>query len=80
MDGWSAMHVVITDEAHDGWRHFCALYGTNTTAMVEAIGLMLADLEGPEGRLPSWLRATLADSRRIAAQRASRKRHSSDDS
>jgi hypothetical protein len=75
MDGWSAMHVAISEEAHDGWRHFCAVYGTNTTAMIEAIGLTLADLEGPESRLPPLLRTTLHESRRIAAERASRKRH-----
>jgi hypothetical protein len=69
------MHVVISEESHDGWRHFCAVYGTNTTAMVEAIGLALADLEGPEGRLPPLLRATLVESRRIAAERASRRHH-----
>jgi hypothetical protein len=67
------MHVVITEQAHDGWRHFCAIYGTNTTALVEAIGLTLADLEGPETRLPPLLRATLHESRRIAAERASRR-------
>jgi hypothetical protein len=67
------MHVVITEQAHDGWRQFCAIYGTNTTALVEAIGLTLADLEGPESRLPPLLRATLHESRRIAAERASRR-------
>jgi hypothetical protein len=72
------MHVVVTEEAHDGWRHFCALYGTNTTAMIEAIGLTLAELEGPEGRLPPLLRATLVESRRIAAERASRRHRDSD--
>ena len=69
------MHVVITEEAHDGWRHFCAMYGTNITAMIEAIGLTMAQLDAPESRLPPMLRATLHESRRIAAERASRRRH-----
>jgi hypothetical protein len=70
-----AMHVVISEESYDGWRQFCAIHGTNMTALAEAIGVALAGYEGPEGRLPPMLRAMLVESRRIAAERASRRRH-----
>lgn len=69
----SALNVSISTDAHDGWRDFAAIHGANVTALVEAIGLTLADLEGPEPSLPPLLRSAVQRARRIAADRGSRR-------
>jgi hypothetical protein len=69
------MNVVISDEAHDGWRDFAAVHGANVTALVEASGLTFARLlDDPEDKLPPMLRATVQEARRIAAARSARRR------
>ena len=68
------MNVVITDEAHDGWRDFAAVHGANVTALVEASGMVFARLvDSPEEKLPPLLRQTLQEARRIAAARSARR-------
>lgn len=74
MPGRSALNVVISDEAHDGWRDFCAVHGCTVSALVEAIGMALGRLDEPEAKLPPLLRATLQEARRIAAARSARRR------
>jgi hypothetical protein len=68
-----ALHVTISDEAHDGWRNFCAVHGINITALAEAIGLSLGQLDDPETELPPQLRETVIRARRIAAERIRRR-------
>lgn len=68
------MNVVISDEAHDGWRNFAAIHGANVTALVEAIGLTMGHLDDPEEKLPPLLRSTVQEARRIAAKRSARRR------
>ena len=67
------LNLNVSAEAHDGWVAFCATHGTTMTALAEAIGLTLGQLDGPEEKLPPLLRSTLAESRRIAAQRLGRR-------
>jgi hypothetical protein len=68
------MNVVISDEAHDGWREFAAVHGANVTALVEASGLAFARiLDDPEEKLPPMLRNTVQEARRIAAKRSARR-------
>ena len=74
MAGRSSLNVVISDGAHEGWRTFAAIHGANVTALVEAIGLAMAELDDPEDKLPPLLRATVQDARRIAAKRSARRR------
>ena len=53
------MNVVISDEAHDGWRNFAAIHGANVTALVEAIGLAMAEFtDQDEEQLPDLARDT----------------------
>ena len=69
------MNVVISDEAHDGWRNFAAIHGANVTALVEAIGLAMAEFtDQDEEQLPDLARETVQQARRIAAQRSARRR------
>ena len=69
-----ALHVSISDEARDGWRDFAAVHGTTVTALAEAIGISLAQLDDPEAELPPLLRKTVYEARRISADRISRQR------
>jgi hypothetical protein len=71
---WHPLNLTVTAESHDGWASFCAAHGTTMTALAEAIGLVLGELDNPEAQLPPLLRQTLAESRRIAAERVSRRR------
>lgn len=40
----------VTPEARDGWREFCLNWGVTRTAVVEALGLAMIDMNA--GRLP----------------------------
>lgn len=68
------MHGYVSTEARDGWYRFAAEQGLNVTALMEAIGLILAEQAKPETRLPPWLRHVLAEARAIASSRSSRRR------
>jgi len=74
MPGRSTLNVSISTEAHDGWRSFAAVHGANVSALAEAIGLTLGTLDDPEVKLPPLLRSTVVEARRIAANRATRRR------
>jgi len=70
----SPLNLTTSPEAHEGWRSFCAAHGCTQSALAEAIGLALGELDDPEASLPPLLRRTLHDARRIAAERSDRRR------
>lgn len=68
------LHGYVSSEARDGWYRFAAAHGVNVTAMLEVIGLTLADHAEAEAKLPAWLRPAVAEARAIASSRSSRHR------
>ena len=69
------LHVYISKEARDGWYEFSATHGTNVTALLEAVGMVLGEhAKTPEPKLPSWLRQAVSKARSIASSRRSRRR------
>lgn len=62
----------LTPEAHGGWKLFARSRGVNVTALLEAMGRRLADMDQPEARLPDLLRLSLADARVIQDERLDR--------
>lgn len=68
------LHGYISTPARDGWYQFAAAQGVNVTALLEALGLVLAEQAGPEARLPLWLRHVVRDAQAVASSRSSRHR------
>ena len=67
------MNAPVSAKALDGWHNFAAVHGVTTAALIEAMGLRLAEMATPE-RLPDFLRASVTEARTIAAKRRSRSR------
>jgi hypothetical protein len=67
------LNLTTSREAHEGWRTFVAVHGTNMTALAEALGLALGELDDPEAELPPFVRDVLRRARGIAAERGSRR-------
>ncbi|MDQ3576192.1 MAG: hypothetical protein M3443_01010 [Actinomycetota bacterium] len=68
------LHGYVSTAARDGWYAFAASHGVNVTALLEAIGLTLAEQAEAETRLPPWLRHAVSEARAIASSRSSRQR------
>ncbi len=69
------LHAWLSTGALDAWSRFARVHGTNVTALLEALGRRLNDVEDrPLNRLPELLRMAVDDSRDIAAQRTFRRR------
>lgn len=62
----------LSDEAFGGWKLFARSRGVNVTALIEAMGRRLAEMDQPEARLPDLLRLSLAEARVIEAERLER--------
>ena len=67
------LHGYVSSEAREGWYRFADAHAVNITALLEAIGLSLAEQVGSEGRLPVWLRQAVSEARAIASSRSSRR-------
>lgn len=61
------LHASVSDEARDGWQQFAAAHGVSVTALIEAIGIRLADMEPPG----DWS-AIIEEARAIDAERRRR--------
>lgn len=72
MAGERRLSVTMSDEAHDGWIGAPRIYGGNTSALAEAIGLALNDLDGPKAKLPRHWRLLFAEAARIERENRSR--------
>ena len=46
------LHGYISTPARDGWYQFASAQGVNVTALLEALGLVLAEQAGPEAKVP----------------------------
>lgn len=62
----------LSPEALGGWKLFARSRGVNVTALLEAMGRRLRDMDQPEARLPDIIRLSLADARVIEAERLDR--------
>ena len=62
----------LSPTAHDGWRLFARSRGVSVTALMEAIGRRLGDLDQPEAKLPPLLREAVAEAREIDDDRRRR--------
>src|SRR3954454_9520462 len=72
------LHCFLSDEAHAGWNGFAARQGTNVSALLEAMGLVLeTDRAGKKKAMPPFLRKGVGEARAIASARSSRGRGSS---
>jgi hypothetical protein len=69
------LHGYVSSEARDGWYQFSDRHGTNVTALLEAVGVLLAQHSRDERRaLPPWLRRVLVDAQEVASSRSTRRR------
>ena len=68
------LHGYVSTPARDGWYKFASAQGVNVTALLEALGLVLAEQTAEEAKLPIWLRHVVRDARAIASGRSSRQR------
>lgn len=69
----------VSPQARDGWRLFAASRGVSVSALLEALGVALAELDEPERRLPPLVREALQEARVIDARRRRRDRTEEDD-
>lgn len=67
------LHGYVSKEARAGWYDFAEANHTNVTALLEAMGLMLAELV-EVARLPGYARELVAEAQRVAGARSSRRR------
>lgn len=65
-----ALHVLMSDDAHDGFRLFAKANGVTVAGFLEALGLALHEVDRP----PPFLRGVLIDAREIDAERRERGR------
>lgn len=66
------LNAYLSEEAYEGWRLFAASQRVTVTALLEAIGTVLVDVD--EVRPPVWLRKVVRDAAAIDRDRRSRKR------
>ena len=70
------MHAYVSTAARDGWYAFSARHDVNVTALLEALGLALAEQTSTQQQLPPLLRRAVSEAREIASARSSRARPS----
>ena len=64
------LHGYISTEARAGWYRFAEQHDTNVSALLEAVGLLLAEhVDKP----PTLLQRIIRDARLIASSRSSRR-------
>jgi len=69
------MHGWVTEEALAGWRDFARANSTNVTALMEALGHVLAKAEEqPINRLSPVLRDVVHQAQQLAGSRSTRTR------
>jgi hypothetical protein len=69
------LHGYLSEDAFAGWCDFAARHGTNTSALLEAVGRALGQQSAVKKKaLVPWLRAVIADAQAIASVRSSRRR------
>lgn len=66
------LNVILSPEAHAGWKAFTDLHGVSVAALAEAIGLTLAVLAEPSKRLSQTQRDLVRVARQITAERKAR--------
>jgi hypothetical protein len=66
------LHGYVSAEARSGWYEFAESQNTNVTALLEAVGLRLAQHSG-SGRLPPWLNQIVKDAQVVASARSGRR-------
>jgi hypothetical protein len=69
-DDRRAIHVFVSEDAHDGLRLFAQAHGVTVAGFLEALGVALHDVDKP----PPLLRDVLAEARIIDAERRERGR------
>lgn len=62
----------VSPEAHDGWHHFARLHGVSVVALLEQLGLWLAELD--DGDLPPPWQDSIVAGRALDGDRRSRSR------
>ncbi len=67
------VHAWVSEDALAGWHGFARAHQTNVAALLEALGIKLADLasETP-AKIPTFLRDAVAESLRVAGKRSGR--------
>lgn len=63
----------VSPEAREGWRLFARSRGVSVTALLEALGPVLAELDDPIDELPAWARDAVRQAREIDADRRRRR-------
>lgn len=61
----------VTEESFEGWRRFCDFHGITTSALVEALGLLLQERTGAED-LSHYTVRIVGHAREIDAERRRR--------
>lgn len=64
--------AVLSEKAYDGWRLFARSRGVSISALLEALGHVLDDLDQPDGRLPTLVRDAVSQARQIDDDRRRR--------
>lgn len=65
-----ALHVLMSDDAHDGFRLFARANGVTVAGFLEALGVALRDLDKPT----PFLRGVLTSAQAVDAGRRERGR------
>ena len=67
------MHAWVSEDALAGWHAFARSHHTNVAALLEALGIKVAELaDDPSTKLPTFLREAVAESLRVAGKRSGR--------
>lgn len=64
--------AMLDEKTHETWTLWARSRGVSATALVEAIGRQLEQQDGPEAKLPPWLRRAIRDARDIDHDRRRR--------
>jgi hypothetical protein len=69
------LHGYVSNAARDGWYDFSERHGTNVSALLEAIGVLLGENRDKKtSALPAVLRSAVKDAQAVASSRSSRRR------
>lgn len=67
------VHAWVSEDALAGWHAFARAHHSNVAALLEALGVKLAELaDEPPPKLPALLRDVVAESLRVAGKRSGR--------
>lgn len=62
----------ITPESYEGWHLFARAHGVSVVALLEGLGLWLAEQDTTPGRLPAPWRSVIAEGRALDSHRKRR--------